>query len=307
MSRENRTPLNAAPGGKVLVVDDLPANLQVARGLFASCGLAIETAASGQEAIELVKTNDYDLLFMDHMMPEMDGVEAAAVIKNDLRKPVPIIAMTANTQQGMREFYLEKGFADYLSKPIIPAELGEVLDRWINTSRSPAPAAQSPIAAEMEAQRLDMLNHYRVSFESGRVADTDTPYFERFTAAVKSFDAAGMSPDLREQAAALTEAGQRGDAKKIREILPAFYAALRKRREKEGIPEDETLAAVLPKLKKAVLAEEAETAEAAMRELGTLSLGSSGRELYFQLYDLLLTGEYEKAAGAINLWEKKLR
>jgi len=249
--------------------------------------------------------------------------------------------LTANALRGMREFYLGQGFQDYLSKPIDPLFLDQVIERWIpqhmqrqvtkaeggeETRYTPRDLAS--IAVELEAQRLDMLNHYRVSFESGRAANyqrgADPAYFEKFAALVESLDTAGFHPNMLEQAAVLKEAGQREDAQGIRETLPAFYAALRKLREDgleiaeggkgdavgntagntRGKTEGDTLREILPRLKKAIVNEETETAESVIGELGALSLGQSGRELYFLLYDQLLAGDYEKAVGAISLWEK---
>jgi Rad3-related DNA helicase len=152
----------------------------------------------------------------------------------------------------------------------------------------------------MESQRLDMLNHYRAAFESGR--EIDAEYFEKFAALIESFDMRGRDAKFQEQSAALAEAGRRQDAQKIREILPAFCGALRERKNSGG--GDEALREILVKLKKAVLAEETGTAETIMGEMGALNLSPSGRELYFLLYDLLLTGDNEKAVGAISLWEK---
>jgi len=134
------------PNIKVLVVDDMPMNLQVARGLLEPYGLQVDCAASGQAAIELIRgeNKNYDLIFMDHMMPEMDGVEATAEIrklemKNEKLgksgKKIPIIALTANAVVGMREMFIEKGFNDFLSKPVDVFKLDEILNRWIEKEK----------------------------------------------------------------------------------------------------------------------------------------------------------------------------
>jgi signal transduction histidine kinase/FixJ family two-component response regulator len=140
------------PNGKVLVVDDILVNLKVARGLLEPYGLQVDTANSGQRAIELVKlkqyrgqeTEGYDLVFMDHMMPEMDGVEAMKAIRaweneqleGNSSPPVqkwqlPIIVLTANAVLGMKEKFIEKGFNDFLTKPIDVFLLDEILNRWV--------------------------------------------------------------------------------------------------------------------------------------------------------------------------------
>jgi HPt (histidine-containing phosphotransfer) domain-containing protein len=90
------------------------------------------------EAIELVKRNNYDLIFMDHMMPEMDGIEATTVIRSlegERFHNVPIIALTANAVVGMREMFIEHGFNDFLSKPVDVSKLDEILDRWITEKK----------------------------------------------------------------------------------------------------------------------------------------------------------------------------
>jgi signal transduction histidine kinase/CheY-like chemotaxis protein len=129
------------PYGKVLVVDDMAVNLQVARGLLEPYSLAIDTAASGLEAIEKIRRKEsrYDLVFMDHMMPGMDGIEATARIRaleGDRFKDLPIIALTANALAGMKEMFLESGFNGFISKPIDAAQLDEVLNTWIRDRRT---------------------------------------------------------------------------------------------------------------------------------------------------------------------------
>jgi signal transduction histidine kinase/CheY-like chemotaxis protein len=123
-----------APAARVLIVDDISINLKVAEGLISPYEAKVDTALSGANAIELVKQHEYDIIFMDHMMPEMDGVEAAALIRalaGDYYRKVPIIALTANAVSGMKEMFLEKGFNDYISKPIEIAKLDDAMVRWI--------------------------------------------------------------------------------------------------------------------------------------------------------------------------------
>jgi signal transduction histidine kinase/CheY-like chemotaxis protein/NAD-dependent dihydropyrimidine dehydrogenase PreA subunit len=122
-----------APEAKILVVDDNEYNLQVACGLLKLFEIKAQTAASGKEAVEMVQKDEYDLVFMDHMMPEMDGIEAAAAIRNlgTDYKNLPIIALTANAIQGAREMFLENNMNDFLSKPIEMPALINVLYQWI--------------------------------------------------------------------------------------------------------------------------------------------------------------------------------
>jgi signal transduction histidine kinase/DNA-binding NarL/FixJ family response regulator/HPt (histidine-containing phosphotransfer) domain-containing protein len=138
-----------APEVKLLIVDDIETNLTVARGLLAPYRMKTDTALSGVEAIELVKQNRYDFVFMDHMMPGMDGIEAAAAIRaeaGDYFKTLPLIVLTANAISGMREMFLEKGFNDYLSKPIETAKLDGILEKWVPASKRVPRLAASPLA-----------------------------------------------------------------------------------------------------------------------------------------------------------------
>ncbi|MDR0465414.1 MAG: response regulator, partial [Treponema sp.] len=122
------------PQTRLLIVDDFPTNLKVVQGLLAPYKVNADTCLSGEEAVRLVKQNNYDIVFMDHMMPEMDGVEAAAIIRawekerlsaNGSGKKLPIIALTANAVTGMREMFLENGFNDFLAKPVDVFKLNE--------------------------------------------------------------------------------------------------------------------------------------------------------------------------------------
>jgi signal transduction histidine kinase/ActR/RegA family two-component response regulator len=125
-----------APSARVLVVDDIATNLKVAQGLMAPYNMVIDTCLSGALAIELIRKNNYDLVFMDHMMPEMDGIEAVRLIRliGDSESPyktLPIIALTANALSGMKEMFLSRGFNDYLAKPIELSKLNGILERWV--------------------------------------------------------------------------------------------------------------------------------------------------------------------------------
>jgi CheY-like chemotaxis protein len=124
-----------APAARILIVDDIETNLDVAEGLLSPFKMLIDRAREGLEAVQMVQKNRYDLVLMDHMMPGMDGVEATAAIRaweeSQNEKQVPIIALTANAISGMKEMFLEKGFNDFVSKPIEIARLDEIIFRWI--------------------------------------------------------------------------------------------------------------------------------------------------------------------------------
>jgi signal transduction histidine kinase/CheY-like chemotaxis protein len=126
------------PRAHILVVDDIATNLKVAEGLLMSYHATVDICQSGAEAIDLVKKKEYDLVFMDHMMPDMDGIETTAAIRalwGERFKTMPIVALTANAMVGMREMFLEKGFDDFLAKPIDVTKMNEILVRWISEEK----------------------------------------------------------------------------------------------------------------------------------------------------------------------------
>jgi len=125
-----------APSAKVLIVDDISTNLRVAKELMVPYGMSIHTSLSGSDALEQVRNNIYDIVFMDHMMPGMDGIEATARIRgidtdNVYYRDLPIVALTANAIYGQREMFLEHGINDFLAKPIDIQKLNDILVRWL--------------------------------------------------------------------------------------------------------------------------------------------------------------------------------
>jgi CheY-like chemotaxis protein len=123
------TPISA-PEAKVLVVDDNEINLNVMCGLLQLYDIKADMATSGSQSIDMVKSKQYDLVFMDHMMPVMDGIEATSIIR-EVGISVPIIALTANAVIGAKEMLLSSGMNDFLSKPIIKSSLNRVLREWL--------------------------------------------------------------------------------------------------------------------------------------------------------------------------------
>jgi len=122
-----------APEANILLVDDNEFNLKVAYGLLKLHSIEAKKASSGREAIDLIRENDFDIVFMDHMMPDMDGIEAVAEIRKlgDKYKTLPIIALTANAVQGAKEMFLLNDFNDFLSKPIDMHKLVQILIDWL--------------------------------------------------------------------------------------------------------------------------------------------------------------------------------
>ena len=122
------------PNAKVLIVDDIEMNLIIAQGLLKSYDINADIAMSGKQAIEMVKEKDYDLVFMDHMMPELDGVDTTRLIRaldGDKYKNLVIVALTANAINDAREMFLREGMQDFLAKPIEPKNLDAIILKWL--------------------------------------------------------------------------------------------------------------------------------------------------------------------------------
>ena len=125
------------PGLRTLVVDDEQMNLVVAREIFGGYGMEVSVAGSGQEAIDLCREQDFDLVFMDHMMPGMDGVEAMHRIKQDAaraNREICVVALTANAISSAREMFFAEGFDGFVPKPVQIPELEQVLKRVLPKS-----------------------------------------------------------------------------------------------------------------------------------------------------------------------------
>jgi CheY-like chemotaxis protein len=248
-----------APGARILIVDDIATNLQVASGLLAPYEMTADVCNNGAEAVRMVRENAYDLVFMDHMMPDMDGVEAAAEIRaldGNYFKTVPIIALTANAISGMREMFLENGFNDYLSKPIEISKLNEIIERWIppekrHGTEKKAENEAVPREAFFEIDGLDIkrgiamtggtLGGYkrvlsmfrkdaeeRLAFLRNPPAESELAAFVTQVHALKSVLASIGAADISAAAARLEAAGKAGELSFIRDALPVFVGHLAK-------------------------------------------------------------------------------
>jgi len=163
------------PYGRVLVVDDVDANLYVAQGLLLFYDLQIETCGSGEEAVEKIRSGKvYDIVFMDHMMPTMDGMEAVKIIR-ELGYTKPVVALTANALIGQAEEFMRNGFDGFISKPIQTTHLNTILTKFIRDRQPPevlesaraanrggGPAADSGIDGYLD--RPEVANKLRADF-----------------------------------------------------------------------------------------------------------------------------------------------
>ena len=149
-----------APDAKILVVDDVEMNLKVVQGLLKDTSIQIDTALSGKECLECVRAHTYDVIFLDHMMPEMDGIETLQnmrMLSDNINQETPIIMLTANAIVGAKEEYLEAGFTDYLTKPIREIELRQMLLNYLPKERiceMMTPQAQEDTCSTVEEQGL---------------------------------------------------------------------------------------------------------------------------------------------------------
>ncbi|WP_010257689.1 hybrid sensor histidine kinase/response regulator [Treponema primitia] len=252
-----------APSARLLIVDDIVTNLNVAKGLLSLYQTDITTVTSGKEAIELIKKNRYDIIFMDHMMPEMDGIETTAAIRawedsrqisQEYAKHIPIIALTANAVTGMKEMFLAKGFNDYLSKPIEISKLDGMMAEWIPPEKKVKPGSGTTLeriaeTTDIKINGVDTVRGFAMTggTEAGYrkvlnafhkdalerlplfAAPPDPETLSLFTTnvhALKSAAATIGAGAVSKAAAELEAAGKTGDLALVTEKLPIFHRDL---------------------------------------------------------------------------------
>jgi CheY-like chemotaxis protein len=253
---ERQTVSFTAPEAEVLVVDDFSSNLLVAEGLLVPYGMRVFTCLNGREAVELVRERHFDLVLMDHMMPDMDGMEATRAIrkmKGNRFRAMPIVALTANVMAGMREMFLSNGFNDFLSKPIEVKKLDSVLRNVIpEAKRKKPPEAEADgdeavdvseiPGVDMDAgiatvggswsRYLDLLEMFRLDVEADFAllekapANSSLRSFTTLVHALKSALANIGAKALSQDAAVLEEAGREANLAVIGENLPGFRAEI---------------------------------------------------------------------------------
>ena len=174
-----------APSARILVVDDNQMNLMVVKGLLKQTKIKVETASSGDEALFLTKQQTYDLILLDHMMPQKDGIETLRELRapgNNPNRGKPVICMTANAIAGAKEQYLKEGFTDYLPKPINSAELERLLRFYLPQEKivkaeeqeTERPASGNGGGDAVIPEELFVLESYGVDVEAG-VENSDDP------------------------------------------------------------------------------------------------------------------------------------
>lgn len=241
--------LKAVSGKRVLVVDDNMTNLYIAQELMRPYQLDIDIANSGDEGIAMVRDKQYDLVFMDHMMPGKDGVETTKEIRQlpvDYVKAMPIVALTANAIYGAREELMASGFDDYLAKPIDVRRLEDILVKYLHVKKEDMQSSQTgsledeimipgiDSATAMNTMRFDrdmyisMLYTYADELErmlmhiSSAVQEQDWQNFTIAVHGVKSSSAYAGATQLSAEAADLEAAGKKKDTKYITSHITGF-------------------------------------------------------------------------------------
>ncbi|MCL2616766.1 MAG: PAS domain-containing protein, partial [Defluviitaleaceae bacterium] len=232
------------PYGRVLVVDDVETNLYVVEGILRPYKLTVETVDSGPKAIAKIRDgNEYDIVFMDHMMPGMDGIEAMEIIRG-MGYSHPIVALTANATFGVSQMFLESGFSGYISKPIDPSKMDICLLSLIRDKQPKevidAARAEYPHSYKADSVRISdkLIASFLRDAENAiltleRVADMeemDSSAIKTYTIQVHSMKSALYNVGctaLSEIAATLEKASQKKDVNAIKSQTPQFLESLR--------------------------------------------------------------------------------
>jgi signal transduction histidine kinase/CheY-like chemotaxis protein/HPt (histidine-containing phosphotransfer) domain-containing protein len=340
----------SAPSARVLIVDDIVTNLNVAKGLLAPYRMDIQTCTGGRQALEKIGQEKFDLILMDHMMPQMDGIEAVAAIRamdDEAVRKTPVIALTASAVSGIREMFVEKGFDDYLAKPIEIAKLDEIMENWIPREKWEAPETeQKPSGAgifKAVIQGVDVQKGismtggtpegYRWVLESYHRDAEDRcktmkqilleglppekfPVLSTQAHAMKSASASIGADALSAEAAALEDAGKRGDrdfidknladfCAHLEEIILQIRAALNPAGASGGAAQETIVLnakerKLMVGLKTALEGGNIFDIDRFNNELEALPLESGVKEAYMGISDLVLVHEFSAAIAAIN-------
>jgi CheY-like chemotaxis protein len=252
IAKKTRIEREYMPYGKVLVVDDVKSNLYVAKGLLSVYGLQIDAIESGVLAVEKIKSgNVYDIIFIDHLMPVMDGIEAVKIMRG-LGYDRPIIALTANAIAGQTEMFMQNGFDGYIPKPIDSLKLDALLNELIRDKKPTevVEAARREKLKEDHAEKrinLSELEKYflidaknavdkleKICGKTG-LGDNDITSYEITVHSMKSALANIGEKRLSKTALRLEEAAQERNTAVIQEEAPAFINTLKSFIEKTAL------------------------------------------------------------------------
>jgi len=332
-TNDNVTTRFIAPKAKILIVDDIDTNLKVARGLMLPYKMQVDLRLSGIEAIEAVKANDYDLVFMDHMMPEMDGVEATKRIREmGFYEDLPIIALTANAVSGTKEMFLANGFNDFLSKPIDIVKMNAILAKWLpkkKQEKTMETADKSELNTDLEIDGIDakkgivmasgkteiymeILSTFRKDGvdkinEIKKCLETKNYHlYTTYVHALKSASASIGALALSEMAKSLETAGKQQDLTYIEQHNPEFLSALEvlldninkvlKKDEKKESVDFGILRSNLSKLREAIGIFDSDAIDEATNSLQAFTQMAEVEDILQKT----LIGKYEDAIAAID-------
>jgi CheY-like chemotaxis protein len=304
----NRDPM---PYGSVLVVDDVETNIYVAIGLLKLYGIKTDSAMSGYEAIEKLKAGQvYDIIFMDHMMPGMDGIETVKQIR-DIGYIEPVVALTANAVAKQADIFLQNGFNDFIAKPIDIRQLNNVLNRLVRDKKPPEvieEARRQSITKPADETGLDAMiisSFIRDARKALSVLQDPEADMQRFTITAHGMKSALANigeTTLSARAKELEFAGQAGDISRAKKDTPSFLNDLNALLEKYAQPEaDADEDASLLREKLALIIEMCEEydrkgATDIIAELNKGSCSKQTRETLDKITEAGLHSEFEEAA-----------
>lgn len=185
--KEDSTHDFSADTARVLVVDDEGMNLNVFTNLIKPLGISSDTATSGEEAVELVKENRYDIVFIDHMMPGMDGPHTLEAIKKTENPPKCTVALTANSGNAVRKEYLDMGFTGYLPKPVDRHECFELIEQLIPDKIKKKSTEEKSVSAEKIPIKFEKRNRVKIAITMDSVGDIPDTYPEKERIAVMPY------------------------------------------------------------------------------------------------------------------------
>ncbi len=246
-----------APTAEVLIVDDNAINLTVAEGLLEPLKMKIDTALSGKEAVGKISVHKYDIVFMDHMMPELDGIETTHIIRRFHKEydEIPIIALTANAVEGVREMFLSEGMNDFVAKPVELRTLISKVKQWLPVEKIKKADINGSALSKKEPDReivvgdLDtksairllgteklfwsvLKDYYRVIDKKSKLIEElmekqDWPGYTIEVHALKSSSKQIGAVSLSDKAAEMEKAGNARDADAIRRCTGAMLQQYR--------------------------------------------------------------------------------
>ena len=228
--RQHREDIAIYKDARVLVVDDNAMNLKVAKGLLEEYEITVTTTDSGEGCLELCREQHFDLIFLDHMMPNMDGIETLHRLKSNHQQAAPVVVMTANAIRGAEAMYREEGFDDYLSKPLDQAELDRVLAHFLKyyAGKRRNEEKQATITQTVEAEREDDRKEKLLLFMAQHDLQPDAIELYAMGDIAGFYDILDMYvEEVEEKTGKLTSYLQQGDCKNYKILVHAIKSNCR--------------------------------------------------------------------------------